>query len=56
MDFFTQILYVPIYTSLQIFIQLSQTLTKLCHIKHDFIVHIICSKCPPLAETRVSCW
>jgi len=29
---FTSILYVPIYARLQIFIQLSATLTKLCHI------------------------
>jgi len=33
---------------LQIFIQLS---AKLCHIKRDHPVHIICSKCPPSAET-----
>ena len=30
---FTRLLYVPIYAGLQIFIQLSATLTKLCHIK-----------------------
>ena len=47
---FTHILNVPIYAGLQIFIQLSATLTKLCHIKHDHPVHT-CSKCPPLAET-----
>ena len=35
------------------FIQLSQTLTKLCHIKRDYLVHIICSKCPLSAERRV---
>jgi len=29
---------------------LSPTLTKLCHIKHDYLVHIICSKCPLSAE------
>jgi len=29
------ILYVPLYTRLQIFIQLSLTLTKLCHTKRD---------------------
>jgi len=40
------------YTRLQIFIQLSQTLTKLCHIKRDYLVHIICSKCPPSARTH----
>ena len=32
---FTHPLYVPIYAGLQIFIQLSVTLTKLCHIKRD---------------------
>ena len=32
---FTRLLYVPIYSALQIFIQLSATLTKLCHIKRD---------------------
>jgi len=46
---FTHPLHVPIYARLQIFIQLSQTLTKLCHIKCDYL-HIICSKCPPFAE------
>jgi len=32
---FTRLLYVFIYAGLQIFIQLSATLTKLCHIKRD---------------------
>ena len=27
-------------------------LTKLCHIKRDYPVHIICSKCPQSAETH----
>jgi len=45
-QFFTHLLHVPIYARLQIFIQLSPTLTKLCHITHDCLVHIICSKCP----------
>ena len=49
-QFFTHLLYVPIYATLQIFIQLTQTLTKLCHIKCDYLVHVICSKCPPSAE------
>jgi len=40
---FTCLLHVPIYARLQIFIQLSATLTKLCHTKHDHPVHIICS-------------
>ena len=47
---FTCLLIIPIYTRLQIFIQLSATFTKLCHIKRDHPVHIICSKCPPSAE------
>jgi len=45
-QFFTRLLYVPIYARLQIFNQLFPTLTKLCHIKRDYLVHIICSKCP----------
>ena len=40
---FTHLLYVPIYAVLQIFIQLSQALTKLCHIKRDYLVCVICS-------------
>jgi len=51
-QFFTHLLYVPIYARLQIFTQLSHILTKLCHIKRDYLVHIICSKCPPTAETH----
>jgi len=47
---FTCLLRIPIYTRLRIFIQLSATLTKLCHIKHDHPVHIMCAKCPPSAE------
>jgi len=50
--FFTHLLYVPTYARLQIFIQLSRILTKLCHTKRDYPVHIICSKCPTLAETH----
>jgi len=38
---FARILYVPVYAGLQIFIQLSSTLTKLCHIKRDHPVHIM---------------
>ena len=34
-QFFTHLLYVHIYARLQIFIQLSLTLTKLCHSKRD---------------------
>jgi len=40
------------YARLQIFIQLPSTLTKLCHIKRDYLVHIICAKCPKRAKTR----
>jgi len=47
---FKRLLSVPIYAGIQIFIQLSATLTKLCHIKRDHPVHIICLKCPPSAE------
>jgi len=39
------------YARLQIFIQLSPTLTNFCHIKRDYLVHMICTKCPPSAET-----
>jgi len=39
------------YARVQIFIQLSPTLTKLCHIKRDYLVRIICSKCPKRAKT-----
>ena len=41
---FTRLLHVPIYTRLQIFIQLPASLTKLCYIKHDHSVHIIMLK------------
>ena len=51
--FFTHLLFVPIYARLQIFIQLSPTLTKLCHIKRDYPVHIICAKCPKRARSDV---
>jgi len=49
---FTHLLYVPMYARLQIFIQLSPTLKKLCHIKRDYLVHIICAKCPKRAKSR----
>ena len=49
---FTSLLCVPIYARLRIFIQLSATLTKLCHIKRGHPVHIMCAKCPPLSETH----
>jgi len=47
---FTYLLYVSVYARLQIFIELSAILTKLCHIKRDHPVYTICSKCPPSAE------
>jgi len=34
-NFFTHLLYVDIYATLQIFIQLFPILTKLCHTKRD---------------------
>jgi len=46
---FTHLLYVPIPIYARLQIQLSQTLTKLCHIKRDYLVHEICAKCPPSA-------
>ena len=51
--FFTHLLYVLIYARLQIFIQLSPTLTKLCHIKRNYAVHIICEKCPKRTRSDV---
>jgi len=51
-QFFRHLLYVPIYARLQTFIQLTETLTKLCHIKCDYLVRVICSKCPLSAETH----
>jgi len=38
------------YARLQIFIQLSPTLAKLCHIKRVFLVHTTCAKCPQNAR------
>jgi len=40
------------YARLQIFIQLYPTLTKLSNIKRDYLVHIMCAKCPKRAKTR----
>jgi len=56
-EFFNQILrayyaLLPIYVRLRILIQLTATLTKLCHIKRDHPVHIMCAKCPPSAKTH----
>ena len=41
-----------LHTYYAIFIQLSPILTKLCHIKRDYLVHIICANCPPSAKTH----
>jgi len=41
------------YARLQICIQLSPILTKLCHIKRDYQVHIICAKWPKRAHSDV---
>jgi len=49
---FTRLLYVLVYARVQIFIQLSATMTNLCHIQHDHPIHIICAKCPPSAKTH----
>jgi len=49
---FTRLLCVPIYARVQTFIQLPAPLTKLRHIKREHPVHIMCSKCPPSAETH----
>jgi len=49
---FIRLLRVPIYARLRIFIQLAATLTKLCHIKRDHPVYIMCAKCPRSAKTH----
>jgi len=49
---FIHLLNVPIYAGLQIVMQLSATLMKLCHIKRGHPVHATCSKCPPSAKTH----
>jgi len=51
-DFCTHLLNVPIFARSQIFFQLSPILTKLCHIKRDYPVHIICAKCPKRDKTH----
>jgi len=38
--FFTHLLHDPFYTRLQIFIQISPTLTKLCHTKRDHSANV----------------
>jgi len=42
------------YARLQIVMQLSPTQTKLCHIKRDYLVHIICEKCPKRANQSIN--
>ena len=42
-QFFTYLLYDHFYTRLQIFIQLSPTLTKLCHTKRDHLANFYIS-------------
>jgi len=49
---FMCLLCIPIYARLRIFIQISASLTKLCNIKRDHPVHIMCAKCPSLADTH----
>jgi len=34
-------------------LQLSPTLTTLCQIKRDYLVHIICEKCPKRVRSDV---
>jgi len=51
---FTCLLQVANYARLQIFIQLSATLTKLCHIKRDHLVHIIMFKMSTIGGN--ACW
>ena len=56
---FTHPLYVLMHARLQIFMQLSLILTKLCHIKRDNLVHIICSHLRPKrvrSDVCVSRW
>jgi len=44
--------YLRYITNFYSIIQLSATLTKLCHIKRDHPFHIMCARCPPSAETH----
>jgi len=46
----TCLLCIHIYARLRIFIQIPASLTKLCHIKRDHPVKIMCAKCPPSAK------
>jgi len=49
---FTCLLRIPVYARLRICFQISASLTKLCHIKRDHPVKIICAKCPPSTKTH----
>ena len=49
---FKRLLCVPIYAGVRMFIQLTATLTKLCHIMRDHPVYIMYAKCPPSAEPK----
>jgi len=49
---FTCLLHVSIYDRLQIFIQFTPTLMKLCHIKRNNPVHTVSAKCPPSVKTH----
>jgi len=40
------------YARLQIFVQLSPTLTKLCHIMRDYLVHLTCAKMSKTRQNR----
>jgi len=51
---FTHLLWVSIYARLQIFIQLSAILTKVCHIKRDHPVHTIMFRMFTIG--RNACW
>jgi len=54
-EFFDQILhayYAFLSTLEHEFLLLSKTMTKLCYIKRDHPVHIMCAKCPPSADTH----
>ena len=49
---FTCLLRIPVYARERIFIKIFASLMKLCHIKRDHPVKIMCAKCPPSAKTH----
>jgi len=52
-EFFNQILHAYyVFLSTPDYKQISATVTKLCHIKRDHPVKIMCAKCPPSAKTH----